>query len=836
MAEEEKQSPFKDALRDSSSYIVRNAFPQLGLFFDKLKESDKKSNDEAEEDSGGKTKRRNSSGGGSSTLAAVMDEGFNEIHGDLEKTNIILSSSYEEQIKTNKLLEKFLVDGGKGVGSGKGGGGLASAIGGAAIGEIALSFGKKLMGGLIELLPALGKFAGPLGLAAGLSQLPDSFTPEQVEKLHDNYKKDKKNKDLTKEIKNIQDGILRLEKEIELEKSKGLDVSPLERKKVEEEKKIQNLEEQKKDNPLISDNPATVVPSPANPSVNPSNPNAPSVPQTTPYTPSNPNAPSGPQRESTRDAVPSPDNNNDQPETPAQKHQKDRLKTEDDKMRERITGQPTVRGTSRYSDPSNTQHNKQYFLDGINKAGITDNAKRAALAAVVEGESNFNPHTETDYSHTQNDDHIRDTLRNLRGMSNEEIDKLKADPKAFFDKAYGGINGNNNQDDGYNYRGRGYIQLTGKGNYERYGKLSGHPEIVKNPELANDPKIAAEIATAYMRDRYDAAPGSTVYEKTARAIGKVNPRTEARKIAAYKRNMQTGEFSNDKVADLSFEKEIPPNPTGSRPTTVNDSSTPNSGNPKSGDESRTVEDLSTIMGKDDLYNKPEIQEYLRTGGVNMDPHQAAWCAAAVNASLAKEGIKGPTDAKGNPSLWVPDFKNWGESVKPEDVKKGDVLEYKDGSHIGLYTGRKKNGQLEMIAGNEYAGKDGAGPGRTQVGKVGTHYMSADELNIRRASQRDLIAPPSIAKVDHEQLETKAKIATMTKPPVEAENVYYFAKEKEKMTLKQHSNLNNTVNNLYSHKNDSQPDKGKLSKIDAGKPGVSDDRIKKLFTGYGGNQN
>ena len=57
-------------------------------------------------------------------------------------------------------------------------------------------------------------------------------------------------------------------------------------------------------------------------------------------------------------------------------------------------------------------------------------------------------------------------------------------------KTYDGRMGNNQPGDGYRYRGRGYIQLTGKNNYTQAGKdLS--LDLVKNPDQAADPKIGA---------------------------------------------------------------------------------------------------------------------------------------------------------------------------------------------------------------------------------------------------------------------------------------------------------------------------------------------------------
>lgn len=46
--------------------------------------------------------------------------------------------------------------------------------------------------------------------------------------------------------------------------------------------------------------------------------------------------------------------------------------------------------------------------------------------------------------------------------------------------------------DGYRLRGRGYVMLTGRANYIRAGKRLGI-DLIGNPSLANDPKIAAKI-------------------------------------------------------------------------------------------------------------------------------------------------------------------------------------------------------------------------------------------------------------------------------------------------------------------------------------------------------
>lgn len=53
--------------------------------------------------------------------------------------------------------------------------------------------------------------------------------------------------------------------------------------------------------------------------------------------------------------------------------------------------------------------------------------------------------------------------------------------------------------DGKKYKGRGYIQITGRNNYTNYGKALGI-DLVCHPELALDPVISAKILVQYFKD------------------------------------------------------------------------------------------------------------------------------------------------------------------------------------------------------------------------------------------------------------------------------------------------------------------------------------------------
>lgn len=59
--------------------------------------------------------------------------------------------------------------------------------------------------------------------------------------------------------------------------------------------------------------------------------------------------------------------------------------------------------------------------------------------------------------------------------------------------------GNLQPGDGERFKGRGFIQLTGRSNYAHYGKKLGL-DLVNNPELAAQPEIALEVAAAFWKD------------------------------------------------------------------------------------------------------------------------------------------------------------------------------------------------------------------------------------------------------------------------------------------------------------------------------------------------
>lgn len=103
-----------------------------------------------------------------------------------------------------------------------------------------------------------------------------------------------------------------------------------------------------------------------------------------------------------------------------------------------------------------------------------------------------------------------------------------------------------------------------------------------------------------------------------------------------------------------------------------------------------VANAAGMLGASEIGNNADIQQYLRTGGMGMNPAKVAWCAAFVNASLAKAGIKGTGSAA------AISFAHWGNPVNGP-IQRGDVLVRPH--HVGILTGNTQNGLAEMISGN-----------------------------------------------------------------------------------------------------------------------------------------
>ena len=141
------------------------------------------------------------------------------------------------------------------------------------------------------------------------------------------------------------------------------------------------------------------------------------------------------------------------------------------------------------------------WLEPLNKAfekySITNINEKAMFLAQTTHESNDYKRLEESFNYKPErlfqvfKKRVR-SLDNAKKLCNEGA-------KAIADFVYGGRLGNA-KDEGYKYRGRGIIQLTGKNNYEYYGKKL-NIDLVNNPDLAKEPDTAIEIALLFWKEK-----------------------------------------------------------------------------------------------------------------------------------------------------------------------------------------------------------------------------------------------------------------------------------------------------------------------------------------------
>ena len=76
-------------------------------------------------------------------------------------------------------------------------------------------------------------------------------------------------------------------------------------------------------------------------------------------------------------------------------------------------------------------------------------------------------------------------------------------PQAIAKIVYNNRNGNTEEGDGYKYRGRGFIQVTGKDNYKNLSKLLFGDEnvLLDDPEILSDPEFAADASIAWLNSK-----------------------------------------------------------------------------------------------------------------------------------------------------------------------------------------------------------------------------------------------------------------------------------------------------------------------------------------------
>lgn len=131
---------------------------------------------------------------------------------------------------------------------------------------------------------------------------------------------------------------------------------------------------------------------------------------------------------------------------------------------------------------------------------------RLGVLANIEKECGFVLREENlNYRNTSNDRIRKIFGSRANNRTDEELNQIKRDPYMFAEMIYGhkttiGQRMHNTEPgDGWKYRGRGYIQLTGKRNYKHYGDHVGI-DLVEDPDLLNNRIYATTVSLVYLQE------------------------------------------------------------------------------------------------------------------------------------------------------------------------------------------------------------------------------------------------------------------------------------------------------------------------------------------------
>lgn len=143
---------------------------------------------------------------------------------------------------------------------------------------------------------------------------------------------------------------------------------------------------------------------------------------------------------------------------------------------------------------------KKALVAEMDAQGITDKNERAMLLAQVDHESNGFRAGEESFNY-RSVDRIAEVSKTAAKKGKPAIEAaMKQGPEAVAELMYGGRMGNTEVGDGYKYRGRGSIQITGKDNYKMLGDKLGL-DLVNNPDLLLDPEISAKASVQWWKEK-----------------------------------------------------------------------------------------------------------------------------------------------------------------------------------------------------------------------------------------------------------------------------------------------------------------------------------------------
>ena len=208
-----------------------------------------------------------------------------------------------------------------------------------------------------------------------------------------------------------------------------------------------------------------------------------------------------------------------------------------------------IKGIGTYGSNSERKANIITLVRIMEEQGVTNRFTKIAMLAVAAKESGLIPKSEGGWGGASvsrareifgarvkefTDKELKDPLNSKKG----EGTGIMHDDKKMFNAVYGtkwygshlpksprGWAKHDDPNDGYNYRGRGFNQITFKASYEKYGNLV-NIDFVGSPDLLNDPQSAGIAALTFwlrgLKSKYPDVNVFTSQEEANIAVAQSN--------------------------------------------------------------------------------------------------------------------------------------------------------------------------------------------------------------------------------------------------------------------------------------------------------------------------
>ena len=172
---------------------------------------------------------------------------------------------------------------------------------------------------------------------------------------------------------------------------------------------------------------------------------------------------------------------------------------------------PTIPPANSTSNVAKSTAGIKALIAACDKVGMTTKEQKCSLLAIAGGESKWTPQKEGYIYQKANLQRTYSFLSDSEADQYSQAKKKGITREQFFSVMYGptkrGSNflGNKSDADGGKYYGRGFIQLTGRDNYQRYQTLAQNLgitlDIVNNPDsLDDDINVSAVVAALYIKN------------------------------------------------------------------------------------------------------------------------------------------------------------------------------------------------------------------------------------------------------------------------------------------------------------------------------------------------